>query len=85
MTDERGFDFTAFAAALERKDAAAWSDFYAENAGWREYREGNPPSSPNLLTGPVIRGFIEAVSASQVELRVSHEVVGHSRVASGWT
>ena len=76
------FDFTAYASAVERKDVPAWSGFFAEDAEWYEYREKNPPRSPNVMRGvDQIRSFLEGVAASPVELRMSHEVLGPSRVA----
>ncbi len=76
------FDFTAYAAAVERKDVPAWSGFFAEDAEWYEYRERNPPRSPNVMRGlGQIRSFLEGVAASPVELSISHEVIGPSRAA----
>jgi ketosteroid isomerase-like protein len=76
------FDFSAYASSVERKDVPAWSGFFAEDAEWYEYRERNPPRSPNVMRGlGEIRSFLESVAASPVELRISHEVVGPSRVA----
>jgi ketosteroid isomerase-like protein len=76
------FDFAAYAAAIERKDVPAWSEFFAEHAEWYEYRERNPPRAPNVMRGRAeIRSFLQGVAASPVELRVSHELVGPSRAA----
>jgi SnoaL-like domain len=76
------FDFAAYAAAIERKDAAAWSEFFDADVRWIEYRERNPPRAPNVMEGIAqVRSFLEGVSAAPLELRVSHEVVGTDRAA----
>ncbi len=76
------FDFAAYAAAIEAKDAARWSGFFADEAEWSEYRVGNPPRSPHVMAGiDAIRSFVERVAASPVRLGISHEVVGPSRAA----
>lgn len=75
-------DFAAYASAVERKDVAAWSTFFAEDAEWYEYRERDPPRSPNVMRGLLqIRSFLEGVAASPVELKISHEVIAPARVA----
>jgi SnoaL-like domain len=76
------FDFIAYASAVEHKDVPAWAGYFAEGAEWYEYRERNPPRSPNVMRGRgQIRSFLEGVAASPVELRISHEVIGPSRAA----
>ena len=77
-----GFDFAGYSSAIERKDVAAWSEFFTDEAEWHEYRERNPPRAPNVMRGiGEIRSFLEGVAASPVELRVSHEVIGSRRAA----
>jgi SnoaL-like domain len=79
---QESFDFTAYVSAIERKDVATWSGFFADDAEWYEYRERNPPRSPNVMRGVAqIRSFLEGVAASPVELKISHEVVEPARAA----
>jgi hypothetical protein len=78
----RDFDFQAFKQAVVAKDAAAWTDFYAPDAEWLEYREANPPHSPNRMQGlAAIRAFISRVCASEVTLAITDEVLGPTRAA----
>ena len=79
---ERPFDFEAYAAAVEGKDAAAWAEFFVEDAVWLEYRGRNPPRSPNVIAGrTAIREFLEQVAAAPFRLEVSHPVVSPERAA----
>jgi len=77
-----GFDFPAFAAAVEAKDVARWLDFYADDAEWLEYKPTAPPSAPVRMAGrETIGRFLAAVGASELRLEVGDEVVGAERAA----
>lgn len=76
------FDFAGYMSAVESRDVGAWCEFFADDAVWREYRERNPPSSPNVIEGKrAIRAFLEGMASAPLRLAVSHEVVGSQRVA----
>jgi ketosteroid isomerase-like protein len=77
------FDFSAYARALEAKDADALLAFYAEDAAWVEYRPGAPPSAPAVRRGRAAIGdFVAEVAAdADVTLTVSHWVVSEDRIA----
>jgi ketosteroid isomerase-like protein len=77
-----GFDFPAFAEAVETKDVPRWLDFYADDAEWLEYKPTAPPSAPVRMAGrETIHRFLSAVSSSEVRLEVGDEVVGPERAA----
>jgi ketosteroid isomerase-like protein len=77
-----GFDFPAFAAAIEEKDVDRWLDFYADDAEWIEYKPSAPPSAPVRMAGrETIRRFLSALAASDLRLEVDDEVVGPQRAA----
>jgi len=77
-----GFDFPAFAAAIEQKDVGRWLDFYADDAEWIEYKPSAPPSAPVRMAGrETIGRFLSAVAASDLRLEVDDEVVGPERAA----
>jgi ketosteroid isomerase-like protein len=77
-----GFDFPAFREAFERKDAGRWTEFYAEDAHWIEYKPSAPPRAPIRMIGKAqIKEFIEAVSRSDLEIAIADEVVDDERVA----
>jgi ketosteroid isomerase-like protein len=76
------FDFEAYRAAFETRDVEAWLAFYADEAIWLEYRPGNPPRAPNVMRGrDAIRGFLEDVARSDIELTIHDEALGRHRVA----
>ncbi len=81
MTHEP-FDFEAFRSALEQRDVARWADFYGDDAEWLELRPFDPPSAPNRMLGKeAIRDFLHHLSAIELELAVSNEVIGDVRAA----
>ena len=45
------FDYAAFRRAFSGKDAGAWSEFYADDAEWIEYRHDAPPRAPHRMVG----------------------------------
>jgi ketosteroid isomerase-like protein len=76
------FDFTAFKDAFERKDVEAWSEFYAEDAEWIEYKPSAPPRDPIRMLGKQrITEFFEAVAQGDLELALADEVLGPNRAA----
>jgi ketosteroid isomerase-like protein len=76
------FEFVAFKDAFERKDAARWVEFYAEDAQWIEYKPSAPPRAPIRMIGKSqIEEFVEAVSRSNLEITLADEVVGEERAA----
>jgi ketosteroid isomerase-like protein len=77
-----GFDFAAFRAAFEARDAARWLAFYAPDAEWLEYRASNPPRAPNVMRGrDEIGAFLRGVAASPVEITIENEVIDGRRAA----
>jgi ketosteroid isomerase-like protein len=81
MTHEP-FDFAAFRDAFEQRDVARWVDFYGDDAEWVELRHFDPPSSPNRMLGKqAIGDFLRHLSAIELELAFSNEVVGEDRAA----
>ena len=77
-----GFDFPGFRRALEAQDVDAWLSFYDDNAEWLEYRHANPPRSPNRMTGKKeIGAFLGRVKASNVQLKMTDEIIGDTRAA----
>ncbi len=76
------FDFDAYRAAFEARDADAWIEFYADDAEWVEYRPPSPPRAPNVMRGrDAILAFLRDVATSDIELIVHDEVVGRRRAA----
>ena len=76
------FDFAAFRTAFETGNAAAWAEFFADDAEWLEYRHSDPPRSPNRIQGRgAIAAFVEGVAAADLEIRIHDEVIGDERVA----
>jgi len=76
------FDLAAYKSAIEARDVDPWLEFFVREATWTEYRPGNPPSAPNVLSGVgEIRAFLERVAPVPATLRVSREVVSEHRAA----
>jgi ketosteroid isomerase-like protein len=76
------FDFAAYKRAMERKDVAAWLQFYAEDAVWTEYRPSAPPHAPRVMRGrEEIARYLEWIATTPAALELSHEVVGEDRAA----
>lgn len=75
------FDVDGFLGAVRAKDADAWSDFYAPDAEWLEYRHHNPPLDPQRREGNVsIHGFLKDVCSDDRHLHVEDLVVGEGSV-----
>lgn len=83
MSDQKPrFDFAAFKDAFERKDAARWAQFYAEDAEWIEYKPSAPPRDPVRMVGRErIAEFLASLERSEIEITLSDEVLGESRAA----
>lgn len=76
------FDFALYRNAMEGKDADTWVSMFAESALWTEYRHGNPPSSPHIMSGrSAIEGFVREVCRTPLSIVISHEIVTDERVA----
>lgn len=56
------FDFPAFRAAYEARDAAAWLGFYAEDAEWIEYRPDCTECHRRTLGRTAIGEFLAAAA-----------------------
>jgi hypothetical protein len=74
------FDFAAFRAAVEGRDAEHWLGFYADDAEWLEYR--HKASSPRVTRGREdIARYLDYVRRTDVELAISNDVLGDERAA----
>jgi ketosteroid isomerase-like protein len=79
---EPAFDFAAYKAAFEARDAERWIEFYADDAEWLEYRPGNTPRDPNVMRGRAdILRFLRDVASKDLTLTLADEVVGRRRAA----
>lgn len=77
-----GFDFAGLRRALERGDAEALIDLYAEDAEVTVVDRDRPPAAPMTLRGKAeIGAFWRDVCAREMTHRVGREVVGPDRVA----
>jgi hypothetical protein len=83
MKDGTGaFNFSEFKRAFENQDVEAWLSFYDESAEWLEYRHANPPRAPNRMTGKKDIGtFLGRVKGSNVQLKITDEIIGDTRAA----
>ncbi len=83
MTEDRlGFDFAAFKDAFERKDAATWAGFYAEDAEWVEYKPSAPLRDPLRMVGRKrIAEFLASLERSDIDISLADEVLGRERAA----
>ena len=83
MTERRpAFDYSAFKNAFERKDAATWAEFYAEDAEWVEYKPSAPPRDPVRMIGRKrIAEFLASLESSDIDISLADEVLGEERVA----
>jgi SnoaL-like domain len=76
------FDFGAFRAAFASCDATRWSDFYADDAEWIEYRHADPPSRPNVMRGKrAIADFIDRVANSPIAISIEDWLIDGDRMA----
>lgn len=76
------FDFADFKEAFERRDAERWTEFYAEDAEWIEYKPSAPPRDPVRMIGRErIAEFLASLERSEIEITVSDEVLGEERAA----
>jgi ketosteroid isomerase-like protein len=74
------FDFAAFKAAVEARDADRWLEFFADDAEWVEYR--HKASSPRVTSGrDDIARYLDYVRRTDAELAISNDVVGDERAA----
>jgi hypothetical protein len=74
------FDFAAFKAAVEARDADRWLAFFADEAEWIEYR--HKASSPRVHSGrEAIARYLGYVRRTDAVLAISNEVVGEERAA----
>ena len=77
-----GFDFARLKQALERSDAAALADLYAEAAEMTIIDRNRPPGAPMRLVGrPAISAFWQDVCARDMTHAVGDEVIGPDRAA----
>jgi ketosteroid isomerase-like protein len=75
-------DFAAFKRAFERKDFESWLSFYADDAGWIEYRHFSPPRSPHRMGGKrQVAEFLRRICDADLGITLTDEVVGEDRVA----
>jgi ketosteroid isomerase-like protein len=74
------FDFAAFRAAVEGRDAERWLAFFADDAEWLEYRHS--ASSPRVHSGrEAIARYLGYVGRTDAALAISNELVGDERAA----
>lgn len=65
------FDRDSFVAAIVSCDAERWSQFFAADAVWLEYRHDRPPAAPNVMRGRrQIRLFLRTVCQANVRFDV---------------
>jgi ketosteroid isomerase-like protein len=85
MTQQKldtGLDFEALRHAIERSDAKALANLYAEDAEVRIVNRNSPPSSPFVLRSrEVIAKYLRAVCGNGTAHRIENEVLGKDRVA----
>ena len=75
------FDVEGFLEAMRNKDADAWSDYYAPDAEWLEYRHHNPPHDPRRRDGNVrIHDFLREICADDRHLHVEDLLSGEDSV-----
>lgn len=60
------FDFAKFRAAYEARDAAAWLDFYADDAEWIEYGPNLSACLRRMIGRAEISKFLQAASWPEV-------------------
>ena len=78
----RSFDFPGFKRVFEDQDVEGWLSYYDDSAEWLEYRHANPPRSPNRMAGKKeIGAFLGRVKGSNVQLKITDEIVGETRAA----
>jgi len=71
------FDLDGFLEAMRNKDPDTWSDYFAPDAEWLEYRHHNPPRDPRRLAGNVsIHEFLREVCADNRHMHVEDLVAG---------
>lgn len=75
------FDADRFRQAVRDKDADAWSNFFAADAEWLEYRDLQPPQDPKCRRGNLeIHRFLTDLCDSEHHLHVEDLVVGKDAV-----
>ena len=75
-------DLKAFLAAFASQNVAAWTDFYADDAEWIEYRHFNPPASPHVMKGKAaIAAHISRIEASDITIDISDVIADGDRAA----
>ena len=78
----RGSDFAAFKRAFEGGDFQRWVSFYADDAGWMEYRHSSPQRSPNRMVGKrQIAVSLGGICGVDLGITLADEVIGAGRVA----
>lgn len=76
-----GFDLEGLLEAMRNKDADAWSDYFAPDAEWLEYRHHNPPRDPRRMEGNVtIHEFLREVCADERHMHVEDLVAGDDSI-----
>jgi hypothetical protein len=79
---DTGLDFEALRRAIERSDAKALADLYADDAEVHVVNWNSPPSSPFVLRGrEAIAEYLRAVCGNGTKHRIENEVIGKHRVA----
>lgn len=77
-----GFDFEDLRRGIERLDAAALIDLYADDAEMWAVNRYSPPGSPEVLRGKEeIAEQLRNVCGQDIKVQVQREVVGEDRVA----
>jgi hypothetical protein len=75
-------DFEALRRAIERSDAKALADLYADDAEVRVVNRNSPPSSPFVLRGgEAIAEYLRAVCGNGTKHRIENELIGKHRLA----
>ena len=71
------FDLDGFLEVMRNKDPDAWSDYFAPDAEWLEYRHHEPPHDPRRLEGNVsIHQFLCEICADERHMHVEDLVAG---------
>lgn len=74
------FDFDAFRAAVEARDAERWLAFFDDDAEWLEFR--HKASTPRMTRGrDEIARYLDYVRRTDVELMISNAVLDDERAA----
>ena len=77
-----GLDFEVFRRAIEKSEATALADLYADDAEVRIVNRNSPPSSPFVLRGKeAVAEYLSDSCGNGAGHHVENEVLGEGRVA----